>query len=263
MRALVLAPRTGYEPLEPPTIKAFLMRPSHRAPDQMREVSLERGVAPQAEGSCLVDFGKTRVLCTASVERGVPAWRRGQGLGWITAEYGMLPRATGQRTRREAVLGRQSGRSQEIQRLIGRALRAVIDMATLGENQVIIDCDVLRADGGTRTAAITGGYVALAEALDWMQARDLCQPDALKDAVAAVSCGIYRGTPVLDLDYTEDSEAETDANFVMTGAGTFVEIQGTAEGEPFSRDRLQAMMDLAQKGIGELIALEQKVLAES
>jgi ribonuclease PH len=238
------------------------MRPSSRAPDQMREVTLERGIAPQAEGSCLVAFGNTRVICTATVETVIPAWRRGQGLGWITAEYGMLPRSTGQRTRREAASGKQTGRTQEIQRLIGRSLRAVTDMAALGENQIIVDCDVIQADGGTRTAAITGGYVALCEALDWMRARDLCSADPLKDAVAAISCGIYRGTPVLDLDYLEDSEAETDANFVMTGQGNFVEIQGTAEGEPFSHDQLKVLMDLAQKGIGALIALQKEALTD-
>ena len=239
------------------------MRPSSRAPDQMRAITLERGTAPQAEGSCLVSFGNTRVLCTASVETGVPGWRRGQGVGWVTAEYGMLPRATGQRTRREAAAGKQSGRTQEIQRLIGRSLRAVTDMAALGENQVIVDCDVLQADGGTRTAAITGGYVALAEAIQWMAARDLTKGKVLKDHVAAISCGIYRGTPVLDLDYDEDSEAETDANFVMTGAGSFVEIQGTAEGEPFSRAELEKLMELAGKGIAELVALQKEALDAS
>jgi ribonuclease PH len=239
------------------------MRPSSRAPDQMRAITLERGTAPQAEGSCLVSFGNTRVLCTASVETGVPGWRRGQGVGWVTAEYGMLPRATGQRTRREAAAGKQSGRTQEIQRLIGRSLRAVTDMAALGENQIIVDCDVLQADGGTRTAAITGGYVALAEAINWMAARDLTKGKVLKDHVAAISCGIYRGTPVLDLDYDEDSEAETDANFVMTGAGSFVEIQGTAEGEPFSRAELEALMELAGKGIAELVALQKEALGAS
>ncbi len=239
------------------------MRSSSRAPDQMRPATLVSGVAPQAEGSCLVSFGDTRVMCTATVETGVPAWRRGQGLGWVTAEYGMLPRSTGQRTRREAAAGKQSGRTQEIQRLIGRSLRAVVDMEKLGENQIIIDCDVLQADGGTRTAAITGGYVALAEAIAWMTARDLCDGNPLRDNVAAISCGIYRGTPVLDLDYLEDSEAETDANFVMTGAGRFVEIQGTAEAEPFSREELEALMALAQKGIGDLVALQRQVLAET
>ncbi|WP_404400864.1 ribonuclease PH [Pelagibacterium halotolerans] len=238
------------------------MRPSGRTPDQMRATTLERGVAPQAEGSCLVAFGRTRVLCTASVETGVPSWRRGQGLGWVTAEYGMLPRATGQRTRREAAAGKQSGRTQEIQRLIGRSLRAVVDMAALGENQIILDCDVLEADGGTRTASITGAFVALSEAVGWMRHRELLKGDPIRDHVAAISCGVYRGTPVLDLDYLEDSEAETDANFVLTGAGKFVEVQGTAEGEPFSADDLAALIGLAQKGIGELVDLQKSVLGE-
>ena len=204
------------------------MRPSGREPTQMRAVTIERNVAPKAEGSCLVAFGSTRVLCTASVETSLPSWRRGQGLGWVTAEYGMLPRATGTRTRREATQGKQSGRTQEIQRLIGRSLRAVVDMRALGENQITLDCDVLEADGGTRTASITGAYVALAEAVAWLKARDLTKGEPLRDSVAAVSCGIYRGTPVLDLDYLEDVEAHTDANFVLTGSGKFVEIQGTA-----------------------------------
>ncbi|HEY8594129.1 MAG TPA: ribonuclease PH [Devosiaceae bacterium] len=238
------------------------MRPSGRGPDQMRAVTLERNIAPQAEGSCLVSFGNTRVICTASVETGVPPWRRGQGAGWVTAEYGMLPRATGQRTRREAAAGKQSGRTQEIQRLIGRALRAVVDLGALGENQIIVDCDVLQADGGTRTASITGAYVALADAVAWMRARGLAPRDALKDHVAAVSCGIYRGTPVLDLDYLEDSEADTDANFVLTGAGHFVEIQGTAENEPFTRAELEALMELAASGVSDLVALQREVLSE-
>ncbi|AEQ53354.1 ribonuclease PH [Pelagibacterium halotolerans] len=236
------------------------MRPSGRASDQMRDVTIERGIAPQAEGSCLVSFGRTRVLCTASVETSLPPWRRGQGLGWVTAEYGMLPRATGSRTRREATAGKQSGRTQEIQRLIGRSLRAVIDMAALGENQVILDCDVLEADGGTRTASITGAFVALSEAIFWMKERSLLKGDPIRDHVAAVSCGVYRGTPVLDLDYLEDSEAETDANFVLTGSGKFVEIQGTAEAEPFSSEELAELIGLAQKGISELVALQRAVL---
>jgi len=237
------------------------MRPSGRGADQMRAVTIERHVAPQAEGSCLISFGNTRVLCTASVETKLPPWRRGQGLGWVTAEYGMLPRATGQRTRREATAGKQSGRTQEIQRLIGRSLRAVTDMGALGENQVVLDCDVLQADGGTRTAAITGAFVALSDAVSWMQQRDLIKTNPLREHVAAISCGIYRGTPVLDLDYPEDSEAETDANFVMTGEGHFVEIQGTAEQSPFSRAELDSLMGLAEKGIGELVDLQKKALA--
>ena len=237
------------------------MRPSGRDPAQMREVSLERNVAPKAEGSCLVGFGSTRVLVTATVETGVPSWRRGQGLGWVTAEYGMLPRATGTRTLREATAGKQTGRTQEIQRLIGRSLRAVVDMQALGENQITLDCDVIEADGGTRTASITGAYVALADAIAWMKARSLTKGNPLRDSVAAVSCGIYRQTPVLDLDYLEDSEAETDANFVMTGAGRFVEIQGTAEQEPFTRAELDSLMGLAEQGIGQLSALQKAALS--
>ncbi len=237
------------------------MRPSGRQPNQMREVRIERGVAPKAEGSCLVSFGSTRVLCTASVETSLPSWRRGQGVGWVTAEYGMLPRATGTRTRREATAGKQSGRTQEIQRLIGRALRAVVDMQALGENQITLDCDVIEADGGTRTASITGAYVALYDALQWMGERKLTRGEALKDSVAAVSCGIYRGIPVLDLDYLEDVEAHTDANFVLTGSGRFVEIQGTAEQVPFSREELESLMQLAEKGIAELTGLQRAALA--
>jgi ribonuclease PH len=237
------------------------MRPSGRAPDEMRQVTLERHVAPKAEGSCLVSFGSTRVLVTASVETGVPGWRRGQGAGWVTAEYGMLPRATGTRTRREAAAGKQSGRTQEIQRLIGRSLRAIVDMKALGENQITLDCDVLEADGGTRTASITGAYVALAGAIEWMKARSLLKGEPLRDSVAAVSCGIYRAVPVLDLDYLEDSEADTDANFVMTGSGKFVEIQGTAEQTPFSREELDSLMGLAGTGIARLTELQQAALA--
>ena len=236
------------------------MRPSGRDSSEMRAVTLERNVAPKAEGSCLVAFGSTRVLVTASVETSLPSWRRGQGLGWVTAEYGMLPRATGTRTRREATAGKQSGRTQEIQRLIGRSLRAVVDMAALGENQITIDCDVLEADGGTRTASITGAYVALADAIAWMSERKLVKANPLRDTVAAVSCGIYRGTPVLDLDYLEDVEAETDANFVLTGSGKFVEIQGTAEQTPFSRQELDMLMGLAEKGISELTVLQKMAL---
>ena len=236
------------------------MRPSKRANDQMRDVRIERHIAPQAEGSCLISFGNTKVLCTASVETSLPPWRRGQGVGWVTAEYGMLPRATDRRTRREATAGKQTGRTQEIQRLIGRSLRAVVDMAALGENQVTLDCDVLQADGGTRTAAITGAYVALADALSWMQKRDLVKSSPLNNSIAAISCGIYRGEAVLDLDYPEDSEAETDANFVMTGDGKFVEIQGTAEQAPFSRQELLQLMELAEKGVGELTKIQLEAL---
>ena len=238
------------------------MRPSGRQPDQMRAVTLERNVAPKAEGSCLVTFGRTKVFVTASVETTLPSWRRGSGLGWVTAEYGMLPRATDSRNRREAAAGKQSGRTQEIQRLIGRALRAVVDMQALGENQITIDCDVLEADGGTRTASITGAYVALVEAVKWLDERKLTRGVALRDSVAAISCGIFRGTPVLDLDYLEDVEAHTDANFVLTGSGKFVEIQGTAEQVPFSRDELNSLMTLAEKGISELSVIQKAALGQ-
>lgn len=236
------------------------MRPSGRAPDAMRAVTIERNVAMKAEGSCLIAFGNTKVLCTASVETSLPGWLRGKGQGWVTAEYGMLPRATGTRTRREATAGKQSGRTQEIQRLIGRSLRAVVDLTALGESQITLDCDVLEADGGTRTASITGAYIALVDAIKWLEERKLTKGPVLKDSVAAISCGIYRGAPVLDLDYLEDVEAETDANFVMTGSGKFVEIQGTAEGAPFDRAELEALMNLAGKGISELTLLQQAAL---
>ena len=236
------------------------MRPSGREPTQMRAVTIERNVAPKAEGSCLVAFGSTRVLCTASVETSLPSWRRGQGLGWVTAEYGMLPRATGTRTRREATQGKQSGRTQEIQRLIGRSLRAVVDMQALGENQITLDCDVIEADGGTRTASITGAYIAMADAISWLKARELTKGEPLRDSVAAISCGIYRGTPVLDLDYLEDVEAHTDANFVLTGSGQYVEIQGTAEQVPFSRAELEELMVLAESGVTQLTALQKAAL---
>ena len=236
------------------------MRPSGRQPDQMRAVTIERNIAPRAEGSCLVAFGSTRVICTASVETTLPSWRRGQGLGWVTAEYGMLPRATGTRTRREAAAGKQSGRTQEIQRLIGRSLRAVVDMQALGENQITLDCDVIEADGGTRTASITGAYVALVDAISWLKARALTKGEPLRDSVAAVSCGIYRGLPVLDLDYDEDVEAHTDANFVLTGTGRYVEIQGTAEQEPFTRAELDSLMQLAEQGVTELTRIQKAAL---
>ncbi len=227
----------------------------------MRAVTIERNVAMKAEGSCLVAFGNTKVLVTASVETSLPGWLRGKGQGWVTAEYGMLPRATNSRTRREATAGKQSGRTQEIQRLIGRSLRAVVDLTNLGEAQITLDCDVLEADGGTRTASITGAYVALSDAVKWLEARNLTKGPVLRDSVAAISCGIYRGTPVLDLDYLEDVEAHTDANFVMTGSGKFVEIQGTAEGAPFDRAELEALMGLAEKGIGELSLLQHTALS--
>jgi ribonuclease PH len=237
------------------------MRPSNRAPDQMRQVTLEKGVAKHAEGSCLVKFGDTHVLVTASLEEGVPGFLKGTGKGWVTAEYGMLPRSTGSRMRREAAQGKQSGRTQEIQRLVGRSLRAITDLSALGEKQIVIDCDVLQADGGTRTASITGGYVALAQCVSFMKKVGMVSKPILKDHVAAISCGIYKGTPVLDLDYDEDSTAETDANFVLTGAGGLVEIQGTAEGAPFSEDELAHLLRLARKGIGELVDLQKQAVA--
>ncbi|MFQ5621936.1 MAG: ribonuclease PH [Paracoccaceae bacterium] len=237
------------------------MRPSGRNPDSLRPVSIETGVTKHAEGSCLIRCGDTHVLCTASLEERVPPWLRGTGLGWVTAEYGMLPRSTTSRMRREASAGRQSGRTQEIQRLIGRSLRAGVDRAGLGERQITVDCDVIQADGGTRCAAITGGWVALRLAANrLMKAGDL-RLDPLTDNIAAVSCGVYGGQPILDLDYPEDSEAETDANFVMTGRGGLVEVQGSAEGSPFSRDALNALLDLAEKGVGELIAAQNAAVA--
>ena len=237
------------------------MRPSGRKPDELRAVSFERGFTRHAEGSCLVRFGDTHVLCTASLEERVPPWLKGGGKGWVTAEYGMLPRATHERTRREAASGKQSGRTQEIQRLVGRSLRAVVDLVALGERQITLDCDVLQADGGTRTAAITGSWVALFDCLKWMEQRSMFKTWPLKDHVAAISCGIHGGTPVLDLDYPEDSSAGTDANFVMTGSGGIVEIQGTAEGEPFSEATLAELLALAKKGIGELVAKQKDAIA--
>jgi len=236
------------------------MRPSARANDQMRIVTLEPGVAKHAEGSCLVKFGDTHVRCTASLEDTAPGFLRGTGKGWVTAEYGMLPRATHDRMKREAAQGKQSGRTQEIQRLIGRSLRAVVDLTALGERQIVIDCDVIQADGGTRTASITGGYVALAQCIAFMKKTGMVTKPALKDHIAAVSCGIWKGDALLDLDYAEDSSAETDANFVLTGTGGLVEIQGTAEGAPFSDDEFAAMLRLARKGIGELVALQKDIL---
>jgi ribonuclease PH len=233
------------------------MRPSKRQPDELRRVSIERAVSKHAEGSCLIKFGDTQVLCTASLEERVPPWLKGQGRGWVTAEYGMLPRATSERTRREVTVGHASGRTQEIQRLIGRALRAIVDMSQLGERQISIDCDVLQADGGTRTAAITGAWVALHDCIQWMKLRDMVKDTVLRDQVAAVSCGIYKGTPLLDLDYAEDSAAEADSNFVMTGTGGIVEVQGTAETIAFSQESFDQLMVLAKKGIGELVALQK------
>jgi ribonuclease PH len=238
-----------------------IMRPSGRKPDELRPVSFARGFTRHAEGSCLVRFGDTHVLCTASLEEKVPPWLKGGGKGWVTAEYGMLPRATHERTRREAASGKQSGRTQEIQRLVGRSLRAVVDLVALGERQITLDCDVLQADGGTRTAAITGSWVALFDCLKWMEQRAMFKAWPLKDHVAAISCGIHGGVPVLDLDYPEDSSAATDANFVMTGQGGIVEIQGTAEGEPFSQDSLMELLGLARKGIAELVAAQRAAIA--
>ncbi len=238
------------------------MRPSGRITDQMRDVSFERGYSKHAEGSCLVKFGDTHVLCTASLEERVPPWLRGGGKGWVTAEYGMLPRSTGGRMRREASSGKQSGRTQEIQRLIGRSLRAVVDMEALGERQISIDCDVIQADGGTRTAAITGAWIALHDCLKWMEERNMLKTDrVLKDHVAAISCGIFAGQPVTDLDYLEDSAADTDANFVMTGSGGIVEIQGTAEADPFSEDEFAQLMGLAKGAIKDLVVLQKSCIS--
>ena len=237
------------------------MRPSKRAPDALRPISLERGVSRHAEGSCLVRFGETHVLCTATAGESVPPWLKGSGKGWVTAEYGMPPRATNERMRREAAVGKQSGRTQEIQRLIGRSLRAVTDLTVLGEKQIVVDCDVLQADGGTRTASITGAWIALYDAIQWMKARNMVKGNALRDRVAAVSCGLYGGVAVLDLDYAEDSEADADANFVMTGKGGIVEVQGTAETEPFSQEQFDQLMLLARQGIAELVALQALTIA--
>ena len=237
------------------------MRPSQRANDQMRKVTFERGVARYAEGSCLVRFGETHVLCAASLEDKPPPWLRGQGKGWITAEYAMLPRATASRTRRESSTGKVSGRTHEIQRLIGRSLRAVVDLPRLGERQITLDCDVLQADGGTRTAAITGAWVALHDCLKWMTHRSILKENPMKDHVAAVSCGVVKQEAVLDLDYAEDSTAETDANFVMTGSGGLVEVQGTAEGAPFSEAQLLSLLSLARGGVTQLVAMQKAAIA--
>ncbi len=233
------------------------MRPSRRQPDELRAVSLERGVVKYAEGSCFVKFGDTHVLVTATLEDRLPPWLKGQGRGWVTAEYGMLPRATSERTRREASAGKQNGRTIEIQRLIGRSLRAVIDLPVLGERQITVDCDVIQADGGTRTAAITGAWVALHDCLAWMKTREMLKADPLRDHVAAISCGICKDTAVLDLDYAEDSDAGTDANFVMTGAGNIVEVQGTAEKTPFTEEQFLGLLALAKKGIAKLVDLQK------
>ncbi len=238
------------------------MRPSGRTPDQLRNIRLTREFTRHAEGSVLVEFGETRVLCTASIEERVPPWLRNTNRGWVTAEYGMLPRATGSRTQREAARGKQQGRTVEIQRLIGRSLRAVVDLEALGERQVIIDCDVLQADGGTRTASITGGYVALADAINGLMKAGKLRRNPLHGHVAAISVGIYQGTPVLDLDYPEDSEAETDMNVIMNDAGHFIEVQGTAEGHAFRRSELDSMLALAESGIEQLISAQREALGQ-
>ena len=237
------------------------MRPSGRAPDELRPIRFTRRYTKHAEGSVLVEFGDTRVICTASVDEKVPNFLKGKGKGWVTAEYGMLPRATGTRTGREAAQGKQGGRTMEIQRLIGRSLRAVVDLEALGERSITIDCDVIQADGGTRTASITGGYVALVDAIAHLRGKHLLKKDPLHGGIASVSVGIHQGQPVLDLDYAEDCSAETDMNVVMNDAGAFVEIQGTAEGHAFRADELQAMLELARGGIARLIELQREALA--
>ena len=238
-----------------------MQRPSGRAPAQLRDISIVRNFTRHAEGSVLVSFGDTKVICTASVEQGVPGFMRGQGRGWVTAEYGMLPRSTGTRMAREASRGKQGGRTLEIQRLIGRSLRAAIDLGKLGENTITIDCDVIQADGGTRTAAITGACVALVDALNYLQRRKLLTGDPLLQMIASVSVGVYQGVPVLDLDYPEDSAADTDMNIIMGESGGFIEVQGTAEGAPFGRAELDGMLDLAAEGIRQLIARQKEALA--
>jgi ribonuclease PH len=237
-----------------------MIRPSQRANDQLRAIDIIRHYTKHAEGSVLVKFGDTHVICTASIEEKVPGFLKGKGQGWVTAEYGMLPRSTGSRMDREAARGKQSGRTQEIQRLIGRSLRAVIDLQKLGERTIHFDCDVIQADGGTRTASITGAYVAMVDAVSTLLQKGLLTETPIKDSVGAISVGVYQGTPVLDLDYIEDSDCDTDMNVVMTGNGGFVEIQGTAEGEPFSRDTMNQMLDLAAKGIAEIANIQQQAL---
>ena len=236
------------------------MRPSGRRPDELREIILEPGFSKHAEGSCMARFGDTHVLCTASLDEGVPPWLRNSGRGWVTAEYGMLPRSTHERTDREAARGRQGGRTLEIQRLIGRSLRAVVDLKAFGERQIKVDCDVIQADGGTRTAAITGSYVALAQAFVQMQADGIVQGDPFSDHVVAISCGIFDGVSVLDLDYAEDSNADADANFVLTGSGAIVEVQGTAEKEPFTEQQFLELLSLAKAGCARLVDLQRAAL---
>ncbi len=239
------------------------MRPSGRSPDELRNISFTRNFTRHAEGAVLVEFGDTKVLCTASVEEKVPPFLRGKGQGWVTAEYGMLPRSTNSRMRREASAGKQSGRTQEIQRLIGRSLRAVVDMKALGERTIFIDCDVIQADGGTRTASITGGYVAMMDAIQTLISGGKIKKDPTHGMIASISVGIYKGEPVLDLDYAEDSNAETDMNVVMNDAGSFIEVQGTAEGHAFRMDELQAMLDLAKDGISTIIEKQRQVLDQA
>jgi len=238
------------------------MRPSGRSPEQLREIRFTRNYTKHAEGSVLVEFGDTRVLCTASVEDRIPRWLKGQGRGWVTAEYGMLPRSTGSRMGREAARGKQGGRTMEIQRLIARSLRAVVNLEALGERNITVDCDVIQADGGTRTASITGGFVALADAMQWLVDEGKLKKNPIIGQVASVSVGIYQGTPVLDLDYDEDSSAETDMNVVMNDAGAYIEVQGTAEGHAFRQDELDAMLGLARSGIAELIEHQREVLGQ-
>jgi len=239
-----------------------MSRPSERNLDQLRDVKITRRFTCHAEGSVLIEFGQTKVICTASVETKVPPFLRGQGKGWVTAEYGMLPRSTGERMGREAARGKQGGRTVEIQRLIGRSLRAAVDLEALGENTITIDCDVIQADGGTRTASITGACVALADAIRYLQATKAISVNPMQQMIAAISVGIYNGKPVLDLDYAEDSNAETDMNVIMSEQGGFIEVQGTAEGAPYSRDELNQMLDLADKGIKELITLQYQALEQ-
>ena len=246
---------------QPPSTSVAIARPSGRAPSELRRVTLQRGFTRHAEGSVLVSAGDTRVICTASIEEGVPSFLRGKGQGWMTAEYGMLPRSTHTRMSREAARGKQSGRTQEIQRLIGRSLRAAVDLTALGERTLQIDCDVIQADGGTRTASITGAFVAVHDALSGLVRRGLIPALPIREPVAAVSVGVWRGMPVLDLDYAEDSDCDTDMNVVMNGSGRFIEVQGTAEGEAFSRAEMDALLELAGKGIAELIALQKQALA--
>ena len=236
------------------------MRPSGRQPDQLRPVTITRNFTCHAEGSVLIEFGNTKVICNASFDAGVPGFLRGQGTGWVTGEYGMLPRSTESRMRRESTQGKQGGRTMEIQRLIGRSLRAVVDMDKLGENTIVLDCDVIQADGGTRTASITGAYVALVDAVNKALAKGTIESDPIKGMIASISVGIYKGTPVLDLDYAEDSNAETDMNVVMNDENQFIEVQGTAEGHAFSADELSSMLALAQKGVSELFDHQKKAL---